>query len=72
VAWIPKAVHSQIRQLILVNQRSMTHYVVRGLKHVLTQASREWPREYFDTLVEKEMFARSAKRYKVAASTAMR
>jgi hypothetical protein len=69
VAWIPKEVHARIRQLILLNKRSMAHYVVRGLRYMLAQASKEIPREYFDSLVEKEAFERSARRLRTTAGT---
>jgi hypothetical protein len=64
IVWIPKDLHARLTQMILLNQRSMTHYVVRGLKLVLAQSAREWPREYFDTAAEREAFTRSVARYK--------
>ncbi len=65
MAYIPKDLHERIVTLILLTNRSMAHYMAAGLRRVLSDAQRQWPKEYlFQTLEEKAAFAKATNRYR--------
>jgi hypothetical protein len=61
VVWIPRELNAQVRQLALLTGRSRTTLVIRGLRLVLREAQKTWPKEYLnpEPLEEREHLNRS-------------